>query len=42
RFVDSLDAQERNKILANNEIYDLISYILDKKILPEIDVARVL
>jgi len=42
RFVDSLDAKERNKILTNDEIYELISYILDKKILPEIDVTRVL
>jgi len=42
RFVDSLDAKERDKILTNDEIYDLISYILDKKILPEIDTAHVL
>jgi len=41
RFVDSLDREERNRILTNDEIYDLISYILDKKILPGID-TRVL
>jgi len=42
RFVDSLDAKERDKILTNDEIYDLISYILDKKILPEIDTALII
>jgi len=37
RFVDSLDREEQDKIITNDEIYGLISHIIEKKILPGIN-----